>query len=159
MASASHMKNVHVGLQHEPLVLATVIDLVRSPAAGAIVTFSGTTRDNFNNLQVLHLDYEAHEPLALKSLREICSEAVIRWDLQGAACFHRLGRVPVGEESILIAVSSAHRKAAWQAGEWMLEEAKRKSEVWKKETYVDDDQTMQKWKANEEFARKQRTGF
>lgn len=155
MASRSSPEHtrVHVGLQDSPLDLASVIDLVRSPAAGAIVTFSGTTRNSFNGKEVLYLDYEAHTPLALKSLREVCHDAVARWDLQAAACFHRLGRVPIGEESIVIAVSSAHRKAGWEAGEWILEEAKRKTEVWKKETFIDEDVQHQKWKANEEFAR------
>lgn len=149
----SHPARVHVGLQDGPLDLSSIIDLVRSPSAGAIVTFSGTTRDTFDGKEVLYLDYESHTPLASKSLREICQDAVDRWDLQGAACFHRLGRVPVGEESIMIAVSSAHRKAGWEAGEWILEEAKRKTEVWKRETFVDQDIRHQKWKANEEFAR------
>ncbi|CCG82759.1 Molybdopterin synthase catalytic subunit [Taphrina deformans PYCC 5710] len=146
--------NVHVGLQYEPLEVTKVIDLVRSPAAGAIVTFSGTTRNSFNGLEVLYLDYEAHDQMATRSLQVICQEASLRWNLQGAACFHRLGRVPIGEESILIAVSSAHRKAAWEAGEWILEEAKRKTEVWKKETFLEDQKQREKWKANEEFARK-----
>lgn len=153
MNTAEDATRIHIGLQNDPLSLSTIVDLVRSPAAGAIVTFSGTTRNNVNGLEVLHLDYESHDRLALRSLRAICSEASIRWDLQGAACFHRLGRVPVGEESIVIAVASAHRKAAWDAGAWILEEAKRKTEVWKQETYIDEDDTKQKWKANEEFAR------
>lgn len=142
-------KNVHVGLSEAELDVAAIIKLVKSPAAGAIVTFTGTTRNTFNGKEVLHLDYEAHDALATKSLETICTQAVAKWELLGAACFHRLGRVPVGEESILIAVSSAHRKAAWEAGEWILEEAKRKTEVWKLETFKEPEGDVSSvWKAN-----------
>lgn len=153
---------INVDLQHEPLDLTSLVDTVRSPSAGAIVTFSGTTRDSFDGARVLHLDYECHPVLARATLRESCLAAAARWPLLGAACVHRLGRVPVGEESILIAVSSPHRKAAWEAGEWILEEVKRKAEVWKRETFVDDDGdcTKEVWKANEEFHhdRKRKSG-
>ena len=141
---------IHVNLQHSKLDTSELIDLVRSPKAGAIVTFTGSTRDSFNGNEVLYLDYEAHVPLATKSLHSICTEAKARWSLLGAACYHRLGRVPISEDSIVIAVSSAHRKEAWQAGEWILEEAKRKTEVWKKETFKETDDTIKAvWKANQ----------
>lgn len=151
--------NLHVGLTHSPLELSVVIDLVRSPSAGALVSFTGTTRDTFKGNRVLHLDYESYEPLALKSMLETCKASREKFDILGAACFHRLGRVHIGEESIVIAVASAHRKEAWLAGEWILEEVKRKTEVWKKETFVDaqkgtEDTITETWKANEEFARK-----
>lgn len=155
MAKSTKKRDVVVTLTYEPLCLQTQINHVRSPAAGAIVTFTGTTRNNFKGLEVLHLDYEAHDELAIRSLQSICDEAMARWDLEGAACAHRLGRVAIGEDSIVIAVSSAHRKAAWQAGEWILEEAKRKTEVWKQETYVENEISKQTWKSNEEFARPQ----
>ena len=155
---------LHVGLQYEPLDLSRIVDLVRSDAAGAIVSFSGTTRNHFAGKEVLHLDYEAYDQLALQSLRRICKEATSRFNLRGAACFHRLGRVAVGEESIVIAVSSDHRKAAWEAGEYILEEAKRETEVslslissishqvWKRETFKNGDELAEQWKANEVFA-------
>lgn len=152
-------RNIHVGLTYSPLDLSAVIDLIRSPSAGALVSFTGTTRDTFKGNQVLHLDYESYPPLALKSMFEICTAAKDKFDILGAACFHRLGRVHIGHESIVIAVSSAHRKEAWLAGEWILEEVKRKTEVWKKETFVaaqngTKDSVTEMWKANEEFARK-----
>ncbi|ORY84210.1 Molybdopterin biosynthesis MoaE [Protomyces lactucae-debilis] len=147
------MTNVHVGLQHTPLDLTHIVNLVRSDAAGAIVTFSGTTRNHFAGKEVLHLDYEAYGKMALVSLRQICEDAMQRFSLRGAACFHRLGRVSVGEESIMIAVSSDHRKAAWEAGEYILDEAKRQTEVWKRETFKEETGLAKVWKANEEFSR------
>src|SRR5579871_2647572 len=85
--------------------------------------------------------------MALPSLKSISIAAKERWGLFGVAVTHRLGRVPIGEESILIAVSAGHRREAWDAAEWILEEVKRKTEIWKREGYEDVDMEPQ-WKAN-----------
>jgi molybdopterin synthase catalytic subunit len=86
--------------------------------------------------------------MALPSLKSIATQAMQKWSLFGVAVTHRLGRVPTGEESILIAVSAGHRREAWEAAEWILEEVKRKTEIWKRESYEDSDQEPE-WKANE----------
>jgi hypothetical protein len=85
--------------------------------------------------------------MALPSLSRISCEAKKRWSLFGVAVTHRLGRVPIGEESVLIAVSAGHRREAWDAAEWILEELKRKTEIWKRESYEDPLQKPE-WKAN-----------
>lgn len=85
--------------------------------------------------------------MALPSLRSISSQAKEKWGLFAVAVTHRLGRVPIGEESILIAVSAGHRREAWDAAEWILEEVKRKTEIWKRESY-EDPQIEPQWKAN-----------
>jgi len=139
---------VFASLTNEPLNPAQILDLVRSPSAGAIVLFAGTTRDNFAGKKVIHLDYEAFPPLAVPSLRTISTEAKQKWSLHAVAVTHRLGRVPIGEESILIAVSAAHRKEAFEAGEWVLEEVKRKTEIWKKESYAEEEGEEPRWKEN-----------
>ena len=147
-----------VSLTYEPLSPTTIMDLVRSPEAGAIVLFAGTTRNNFDGIsfsktslnpgkKVIHLDYEAYPDMALPSLSGICRDAKKKWSLFGVAVTHRLGRVPIGEESVLIAVSAGHRREAWDAAEWILEELKRKTEIWKRETYEDPSQEPV-WKAN-----------
>src|SRR5579859_4379055 len=138
---------VYVSLTNGPLNPSHIIDMVRSPSAGAIVLFAGTTRDNFAGKTVIHLDYEAFPALAIPSLRTISTTAKSRWSLHAVAVVHRLGRVPIGEESILIAVSCAHRKEAWMAGEWILEEVKRKTEIWKRESYADPGEEPE-WKQN-----------
>jgi molybdopterin synthase catalytic subunit len=138
---------VYVSLTEDALSTTEIIDMVRSPSAGAIVLFAGTTRDNFAGKTVVHLDYEAFPALALPSLRTISSAAKSKWSLHAVAVVHRLGRVPIGEESILIAVSSAHRKEAFEAGEWILEEVKRKTEIWKRESYAEPGQEPA-WKEN-----------
>ena len=97
--------------------------------------------------KVIHLDYEAYPDMAVPSLSRISSYAKNKWGLFGAAVTHRLGCVPIGEESILIAVSARHRKEAWEAAEWILEEVKQKVEIWKRESYDDPTQDPE-WKAN-----------
>lgn len=95
--------------------------------------------------RVVQLEYHAYEAMAEKTLRGIMGEAEARFDVVRLAVVHRLGVVPVGEDSVLIAVSAAHRSAAWEAGEWLLEEVKARTEIWKKETYDGD---VGAWKAN-----------
>ncbi|KAL2261555.1 hypothetical protein VTK26DRAFT_3906 [Humicola hyalothermophila] len=129
----------YVALTDSPLNVQSIMDRVRSPQAGAIVLFAGTTRDNFNNKPVARLHYSAYHPLALRTMLSIATAMRAKHGLRGIAMVHRLGDVPVGEESILIAVSSSHRQAAWRAGEEALEECKARVEVWKREEFAGDD--------------------
>ncbi|BFZ60906.1 hypothetical protein YB2330_001958 [Saitoella coloradoensis] len=145
-------ERVFASLTYDTLDVKTQIDRVRSPKAGAIVLFSGTTRDNFENKPVTHLSYESYVPLALSSLTSIATTALQRWNLEGVAVTHRLGTVGVGEESILIAVSCGHRRESFEAGEWILEEVKKRAEVWKREEYGVVGEEA-KWKENFEGAR------
>jgi molybdopterin synthase catalytic subunit len=156
-----------VGLTHDHLNVQQVMDKVRSPAAGAIVLFAGmsfwtllgnvtylhkstgTTRDSFNGKPVKELQYTAYNKLALRSMLSICQAMKAKHGLQGIAMFHRLGTVPIGEESILIALSSPHRQAAWRAGEEALEECKSKVEVWKREEFEGEEGV---WRANRDGA-------
>ncbi|KAK3330530.1 Molybdopterin biosynthesis MoaE [Apodospora peruviana] len=136
----------YVALTHDHLNAQSIIDHVRSPAAGAIVLFAGTTRDNFTGKPVKELQYTAYAALALRSMLSIAKSVRTKHDLKGIAMVHRLGVVPIGEESILIAVSSAHRQAAWRAGEEALEECKARVEVWKREEFGGDEGGV--WRAN-----------
>jgi molybdopterin synthase catalytic subunit len=104
----------------------------------------GTTRNNFQSRTVVHLSYSSYPPLALRTMMELAKSIKLKHSLNGIAIVHRLGEVPVGEESILIAVSSPHRQAAWKAGEEALEEIKSKVEVWKYERFEDGGA----WRAN-----------
>ncbi|KAJ2975496.1 hypothetical protein NUW58_g8336 [Xylaria curta] len=100
----------YVALTHDHLQVQDIMHRVRSPQAGAIVLFAGTTRDNFAGKPVKELQYSAYAPMALKTMLSICKDLVARHDLKGIAMIHRLGTVPIGEESILIAVSSRRLK-------------------------------------------------
>lgn len=141
---------IHVSLTHATLDPIATMAHVRSPSAGAIVLFAGTTRDTFSTRAVLDLQYQSYVPLALNTLHEIAAALQRKHSLQAIAIVHRLGGVPIGEESILIAVSSAHRAAAWRAGEECLEEVKARAEIWKLERFVDDEGGV--WRANRDGA-------
>ncbi|KAM0252679.1 hypothetical protein ACHAP5_000971 [Fusarium lateritium] len=112
-----------------------------------------TTRDNFAGKPVKELQYTAYHPRALKSMLTIAKDVRDKHGLRGVAMIHRLGAVPIGEESILIAVSSPHREAAWRAGEEALEECKSKVEVWKREEFEGEEGV---WRANRDGAVGQR---
>ena len=109
--------NVHVAIRHGSLSLDDLCRFVRDPRAGAVVTFSGTTRD------VPKLDYEAYEAMAAEAMRTIAEAAVE----------HRLGTVPLSEASILIAVSAPHRAEAFAGGREIIDEIKARAPIWKKE--------------------------
>lgn len=141
---------LYVALTRHPLDPAALMDRVRSPQAGALVLFAGTTRDSFDARAVAGLTYQAYAPLALNTLRDVAAAVRVRHALTAVAVVHRLGPVPVGEESILIAVSSPHRQAAWRAGEECLEGVKARAEIWKLERFVDDETGV--WRANRDGA-------
>ncbi|EME38670.1 hypothetical protein DOTSEDRAFT_139858 [Dothistroma septosporum NZE10] len=128
-------QDIHVSLTYDALDATAQMARVKSPKAGAVVLFAGCTRDSFNSKTVTHLSYSTYAPLALKSLLSICQHIKQAHDLVSIAVTHRLGRVDIGEESILIAVSAPHRKAGWQAGEECLELVKSKVEIWKEEWF------------------------
>ncbi|KAF4473804.1 molybdopterin synthase catalytic subunit [Fusarium agapanthi] len=146
-------QDCYVALTHDHLNAQAIMDRVRSPSAGAIVLFAGTTRDNFAGKPVKELQYTAYHPRALKSMMAIAKDVRDKHGLRGVAMIHRLGPVPIAEESILIAVSSPHRQAAWRAGEEALEECKSKVEVWKREEFEDEEGI---WRANRDGAIGQR---
>ncbi|KAF2757321.1 MoaE-domain-containing protein [Pseudovirgaria hyperparasitica] len=141
--------NIHVELTHAHLSAQTIIDRVKSPKAGAVVLFAGTTRDTFASKPVSQLVYQSYVPLALTTLLSIAREVKSKHDLTAVSIVHRLGEVPIGEESILIAVSAPHRQAAWRGGEEALEETKKRAEVWKLEEFVGEKGV---WRANRDGA-------
>ncbi|KAL2158436.1 hypothetical protein VTH06DRAFT_4484 [Thermothelomyces fergusii] len=153
--SSLSQEGCYVALTYSPLDMQSVIDRVRSPQAGAIVLFAGTTRDSFDGRRVRELQYTAYGPLALRTMLDIAARLRARHGLRGVAMVHRLGVVPVGEESILIAVSAPHRQAAWRAGEEALEECKARVEVWKREEFEGGEGV---WRANRDGAKGERVG-
>ncbi|GFN15024.1 molybdopterin synthase catalytic subunit [Aspergillus tubingensis] len=137
--------NTHITLTYHPLDPTSALSKISSPNAGANVLFLGTTRNSFEDRPVAQLSYTAYPPLALKTLSKIAEDAVRKHELLGVVIGHRLGDVPIGESSIVIAVSAGHRGAAWRAGEEVLELCKEKAEIWKKEVFVDG---QGEWRAN-----------
>jgi molybdopterin synthase catalytic subunit/molybdopterin converting factor small subunit len=122
-------------LRDEPLSLDAVVGEVRSDEAGAIATFTGTTRVHSRGRTVTHLDYEAYEGMAERVMAEIADTLHDRYELTGVAIHHRIGRVGIGETSVVIAVSAAHRQAALAACKDAIDELKERVPLWKKEVY------------------------
>ncbi len=104
-------------------------------ASGAVVTFVGTTRDHHEGRRVTRLEYEAFVPMALRELERIAVTAREQWPVEAVAVVHRIGVVPVGEASVVIAVSAAHRDAAFTACRFVIDRLKQVVPIWKKEHY------------------------
>jgi molybdopterin synthase catalytic subunit len=118
-----------------PLNLQELVDFVTDPEAGAITTFIGTTRNNNEGRKVIALDYDAYPEMAEKELRRIGEEASGKWQLRRMAIVHRIGPVQITQASVMIAVSSTHRGAAFAACRFAIEEIKKTVPIWKKELY------------------------
>jgi len=126
-----------IELVSEPINTAAVLDLVASPAAGAVVLFLGTTRQFTADRETASLDYECFDEMARGKLEELEAEARRRWPLVGCAIVHRTGHVAIGEASVAVAVSTAHRGAAFEAGQWLIDTLKEVVPIWKKENWAD----------------------
>jgi molybdopterin synthase catalytic subunit len=123
-------------LSEQPLSLEAVAAEVASDEAGAVATFVGTTRVHSRGRTVTHLDYEAYEGMAEQVMSEIAEELKARYELCEIAIHHRIGRVSIGERSVVIAVSAHHRQAALAACKDAIDTLKERVPLWKKEVYV-----------------------
>lgn len=124
-------------VQSEALDPRVTEALVARPEAGATVTFIGTVRDHGRGKPVTHLEYEAYEAAAEMGMAEIGEEIRARWPVAGVAIAHRVGSLAIGEASVVICVSSAHRDAAFAACQYAIERIKEIVPIWKKEHYAD----------------------
>ena len=123
-------------LVEEPLSLELAVDEVRHDDAGGIATFVGTTRRRSRERDVLHLEYEAYEGMAEQVMSDLAGALKRRHELCEVAIHHRVGRVDIGEKSVVIAVSAPHRAAAFAACREAIDELKVSVPLWKKEVYV-----------------------
>lgn len=116
---------------------AEIVAEIKADSDGAVCVFDGIVRDNTRRRKTLHLDYEAYREMALEQMRGLASEAVGRFGVRDVALVHRLGRLYVGETSVLVVVASAHRGAAFDACRWLIDTLKKTVPIWKKEQFVD----------------------
>lgn len=123
-------------VQESPLSLDDVSQAVADPAAGAVCTFTGTVRDHSDAGSVTGLTYEAWHELAEQRLAELANEMLERWPLCRVAIVHRVGELAVGEASVIVAVSAAHRAEAFEACRHGIERLKADVPIWKKEGLV-----------------------
>ncbi|KAH7883538.1 molybdenum cofactor synthesis 2 [Phlebopus sp. FC_14] len=148
-------------LTYERLDIDAIMRSVKDDGAGATAVFVGTTRNSFRGKLVTRLEYQAYSKLAIKTMEDIIHRAhnsatrpAHHPTLQNVnpliscAVHHRLGTVPVGEPSIVVAVSSPHRKEAFVACEQILEDVKERMQIWKREYYEGESEEDAEWKAN-----------
>lgn len=131
-------KNIQILLSSEDaLELVVCQEFVTTADCGGIVHFVGTVRNQTKGKTVLKLDFEAYKPMAVKEMHKIAERALAQFDIQKIAIHHRTGSLKVGEIPVIIAVSSAHRKAAFAACEFAIDTLKETVPIWKKEYFED----------------------
>lgn len=126
-----------IQLTHEPIDTQALLAQAGSPQAGAVVLFLGTVRELTQGRRTASLDYECYPEMAEKKLAELEAEARRRWPLVECAIVHRLGTLALGEASVAVAVSTPHRRAAFEAGQWLIDSLKDVVPIWKKEHWAD----------------------
>jgi len=127
----------HVSLVHQRIDAHTTVTGLERPEDGALVIFDGMVRNNTRGRRTLYLVYEAYEEMALAQMQELAVQALADFAIRDVAIVHRLGRIEVGESSVLIAVASAHRSAAFDACRWLIDTLKKTVPIWKKEHFED----------------------
>ena len=126
--------------QEEPINTNEIINETGTEADGSVITFIGMARNFSRGKEVTHLEYEIYENMAEKEMEKIIDESIKRWKLSSCIVVHRYGRVNMKEASILISLSSPHRKESFQASQYIIDTIKERVPIWKKEFYIDGSQ-------------------
>jgi MoaE-MoaD fusion protein len=124
-------------ITHARIQTQEIVDSLKRGEDGAALAFEGIVRNQTRGRKTLYLDYEAYEPMALQEMEALASKALVKFQIRDVAIVHRLGRLQIGETSVLIAVASAHRAASFEACRWLIDTLKRKVPIWKKEYFQD----------------------
>jgi molybdopterin synthase catalytic subunit len=128
---------VVAALTREPIDAARIVADCKRGEDGAVVVLDGIVRNHSRGRRTLYLDYEAYEEMALRQMRELGRRARERFGIRQATIVHRLGRLEIGETSVLVVVATAHRTAAFEACRWLIDTLKQTVPIWKKETFAD----------------------
>lgn len=126
-----------IELIRDPIRTAEISARLKAPEDGAVVVFEGIVRNESGGRRTLYLEYEAYEVMALRQMGAIAAEMRSRFGVDGVAMVHRLGRLEIGETSVMIGVTSAHRKAAFEACRYGIDTLKQTVPIWKKEYFED----------------------
>ncbi len=129
-----------IEITHLPIETDKVLASVQSDQSGASVLFVGTTRQFTGDKETLKLDYECYEPMAIKKMQQLCDQARIRWPVTECSIVHRVGTIELGEASIVVAVSTPHRLASFEAAQWIVDTLKQQVPIWKREYWADGTQ-------------------
>jgi molybdopterin synthase catalytic subunit len=133
-AAASRVRLV--GLRETPLDVAEVIASLDDDSSGGLTLFVGRVRDHDHGLDVTGLEYSAH-PTALGALRRVCEDVAQRYDVQGVAAVHRVGRLEIGDLAVVVATTAAHRGDAFQASRALIDTLKAEVPIWKHQRFAD----------------------
>jgi MoaE-MoaD fusion protein len=136
-APAEPSQRGDIRIVRAPIDTESVLSALKRPEDGAAVVFEGVVRNNTRGRRTLYLDYESYEAMALKQMEGLAEEARERFAVAGISIIHRLGRIEIGETSVLIVVASAHRAAAFDACRWIIDTLKKTVPIWKKEYFED----------------------
>jgi molybdopterin synthase catalytic subunit len=126
-----------IELTYDVIDTKKITDALKAGEDGAVTVFDGIVRNNTRGRQTLFLEYSAYDSMALTQMQQLAVEAIAKFGVRDVAIVHRLGRLEVGETSILIAVASAHRGATFEACRWLIDTIKKQVPIWKKEHFVD----------------------
>jgi MoaE-MoaD fusion protein len=127
----------HVAIIREKIQTDQIVNRMKHGEDGATVVFEGIVRNQTRGRRTLYLDYEAYEQMALRQMESLAEQSLSQFQIRDVAIVHRLGRLEIGETSVLIAVVSAHRAAAFEACRWLIDTLKRTVPIWKKEYFED----------------------
>jgi len=133
----SSNSQINIIISNEQLDVTEAIKFVTSKKSGAIATFLGNTRDNNLSRSVKLLEYESYQPMANKKLFQTAEEMLYKWDVDRVSIAHRIGKVPLGQTSLIVVVASKHRDAAFEACRYSIDRIKEIVPIWKKEYYED----------------------
>jgi molybdopterin synthase catalytic subunit/molybdopterin converting factor small subunit len=126
-----------VRLTREVIATDAIVAALKQGEDGALVVFDGIVRNNTRGRRTLYLDYEAYEAMAMTGMQRLVAEAKQQFPVRAVALVHRLGKLEIGETSVLIVVASAHRGAAFEACRWIIDTLKKTVPIWKKEYFED----------------------
>ena len=130
-------------LTNNPLDIGAIARRCVPPECGATVTLDGYVRQFTRARETLYLEYEAYEPMALTEMAKLIEQAKKEFEVSNVGIVHRLGKLDIGETSVVVSVAAPHRKAAFAACEWLIRELKRTVPIWKKEVYADGEEWIE----------------
>jgi MoaE-MoaD fusion protein len=131
------LESAHCRIQRERIDTNAILQVIKRPEDGAVSLFDGIVRNNTRGRKTIYLDYEAYEGMALKQMESLAVQALADYSIRDVRLVHRLGRLEIGDTSILIVVASAHRGAAFDACRWLIDTLKKQVPIWKKEYFED----------------------
>ncbi len=131
------LESDHCAIVRDKIAVQEIVDAIKQPQDGATAAFEGIVRNNTRGRRTLYLDYEAYDSMALNEMEKLAQTALEKFQVRDVRLVHRLGRLEIGETSVLIAVASGHRGPAFEACRWLIDTLKKTVPIWKKEHFED----------------------